>query len=178
MLREHVSWFGMQWHTHLSSVVWVYHNMLHPSTGKKPLFLLFWFKCCHHIKAATLPTKSLNTTEVTDYWEEIMLNLSSALALAAIYINLRSTAEPNRSVWLTYVLTLANLEWEIDLSRPWQVPYGIISHNDPDVIAVKVFSHPILQYRYVYINQELISVSHLLHMTSIGMVERDQSLED
>ena len=76
------------------------------------------------------------------------------------------------------ILTLASLEWEIDLSRPWQVAYGIISRNDPDVTAVKIFSHPILQYRYI--NQELISVNHLLHniMTSIGMVERDQSLED
>ena len=67
MLREHVSRFGMKWHTHLSSVIWVYRNMLHSSTGKKPLFLLFWFECRHHTEAATLPTKSLNTTEVTDY---------------------------------------------------------------------------------------------------------------
>ena len=83
MLRKHVSRFGMQWDTYLSGVLWAYHNTPHSSTGEKPSFLLFGFDCHHPTEAAPLPTKQLNTTDITDYHEELVLNLSSARALAA-----------------------------------------------------------------------------------------------
>ena len=83
MLRKHVSRFGMQWDTYLSGVLWAYHNTPHSSTGEKPSFLLFEFDCRHPTEAATLPTKQLNATDITDYLEELVLNLSSARALAA-----------------------------------------------------------------------------------------------
>ena len=53
------------------------------STGEKPSFLLFGFDCHHPTEAATLPPKSLNATEITDYREELVLNLSSPRSLAA-----------------------------------------------------------------------------------------------
>ena len=55
-------------------------------TGEKPLFLLFGFDCRHLTEAATLPIKPLNTTEVTDYREEMVLNVSSARTLAPKFI--------------------------------------------------------------------------------------------
>ena len=83
MLRKHGSKFGMQWDTYLSSVLWAYSNMPHSSTGKKPSFLLFGLDCHHPIQAATLLARSLHATEVTDYREELVLNLSSARTTAA-----------------------------------------------------------------------------------------------
>ena len=44
---------------------------------------MFGFDCCHPTEAATLPTKQLNATDITDYHEELVLNLSSVRALAA-----------------------------------------------------------------------------------------------
>ena len=84
MLRKHVCRFGMQWDTYLSGVLWAYHNTPHSSTGEKPSFLLFGFDCRHPTEAATLPTKQLmiNATDITDYRGELVLNLSSARALA------------------------------------------------------------------------------------------------
>ena len=78
MLRKYISRFGMQWDTYLSGVLWAYHNMLHSSTGKKPLFLLLGLTSITLLKQLHLPTKSLNATEVTDYREELVLDLSSA----------------------------------------------------------------------------------------------------
>ena len=49
-------------------------------------------------EVAILPTKSLNTTEITDYREEILLNSSSARALAANSIFNAQSIEPKRSV--------------------------------------------------------------------------------
>ena len=60
-----------------------YGNTPHSSCGQKPSFLLFGFDCRHLTEAATLPTKPLNATEVTDYREKLVLNLSSARALLA-----------------------------------------------------------------------------------------------
>ena len=95
MLRKHVSQFGMQWDTYLSGVLWAYRNTPHSSTGEKPSFLLFGLDCRHPTEAATLPTKSPNATKVTDYREELVLNLSSARALAAKTI---SKAQQNQRV--------------------------------------------------------------------------------
>ena len=72
----------MQWDTYLSGALWAYRNIPHSSTGEKPSFLLFGFDCHHPTEAATLPTKQLNATDITDYRGELVLNLSSARALA------------------------------------------------------------------------------------------------
>ena len=61
------------WDTYLSSVLWAYHNTQHSSTGEKPLHLLVGLDYCHHTEVDTLPTKSLNATEVTNYRKELVL---------------------------------------------------------------------------------------------------------
>ena len=151
MLRKHVSKFGMQWDTYLSGALWAYRNTPHSSTGEKPSFLLFGLDCRHPTEAATLPTTSPNATEVTDYREELVLNLSSARALAAKTI---SKAQQNQRVqydrhtsssklrvgdWILIYFPQDETGKHHKLSRPWHGPYRIISRNDPDVTAVKIF---------------------------------------
>ena len=104
MLRKHASQFGMQWDTYLSNIPWAYCNMPHSSTGKKASFLLFGFDCHYPTEVATLPTKSLNATKVTNYQEELVLNLSSARALAAKSISTKKISMIN-------ILTPASSEW-------------------------------------------------------------------
>ena len=110
MLQKHVSKFGMQWDMYLSGVLWVYRNAPHSLTGEKPSFLLFGFDCCHPTEAATLPPKSSNVTGITDYQEELVLNLSSKRALAAKAI---SKAQRNKKLNMINTLLLANSEWVI-----------------------------------------------------------------
>ena len=62
------------WHT------MAYHNTPRSLIGEKT-FLLFGFYCHHPTEVATLPTKPLNATEITDYREELVLNLSSVRIL-------------------------------------------------------------------------------------------------
>ena len=151
MLRKHVSKFGMQWDMYLSGILYAYRNTPHSSTGEKPSFLLFGFDCRHPTEAATLPPKSPNVTEITDYREELVLNLSSARALAAKAI---SKAQKNQKAHYDRHTTISKLrvgDWILiyfpqdetgkhrKLSRPWHGPYRIISRNDPDVTAVKIY---------------------------------------
>ena len=151
MLRKHVSQFGMQWDTYLSGVLWAYRNTPHSSTGEKPSYLLFGFDCRHPTEAATLPAKSLNATIVTDYREQLVLNLSSARALAAKSI---SKAQQNQRAQYNQHTKPSKLkvgDWILihfpqdetgklrKLSRPWHGPYRIISRDDPDITAVKIF---------------------------------------
>ena len=151
MLRKHVSRFGMQWDTYLSGVLWAYRNTPHSSTGEKPSYLLFGFDCRHPTEAATLPAKSLNATIVTDYREQLVLNLSSARALAAKSI---SKAQQNQRAQYNQHTKPSKLkigDWILihfpqdetgklrKLSRPWHGPYRIISRDDPDITAVKIF---------------------------------------
>ena len=81
LLRKHVSQFGMRSDTYLSGVLWAYRNTPHSSTSEKPSFLLFGFDCHHPTEAATLPTRSLSAVDVSDYHQELVLNLSSARAI-------------------------------------------------------------------------------------------------
>ena len=71
MLQKHVSKLGMQWGIYLTGVLWAYRNTPPSSTGEKPSFLLIGFDCRHPTEAATLPPKSPNATEITDYREEV-----------------------------------------------------------------------------------------------------------
>ena len=106
MLRKHVSKFGMQWDMYLSGVLYAYRNTPHSSTGEKPSFLLFGFDSHNPTKAATLPPKSPNVTEITDYCEELVLNLSSARALAAKAI---SKAQKNQKAHYDRHTTISKL---------------------------------------------------------------------
>ena len=88
---------------------------------------------------------------MTDYREELVLNLSSARALAAKTI---SKAQQNQRVqydrhtsssklrvgdWILIYFPQDETGKHRKLSRPWHGPYRIISRNDPDVTAVKIF---------------------------------------
>jgi len=79
-----------------------YRNTSHSLTGKKPSSLLFGFDCRHPTEAATMPARSSNATELTDYCEELVLNLSLARALAAKSITKAHAAGSKRSVQLTH----------------------------------------------------------------------------
>ena len=161
MLRKHVSRFGMQWDTYLSGILWAYRNTPHSSTGEKPSFLLFGFDCRHPTEAATLPTKQLNSTDITDYREELVLNLSSARALAAKSILKAQQNQKDQYDRHTNSSKLKVGDWILihfpheesgkyhTISRPWHGLYHIVSCNNPDITAVKIFSHQILQYKYI-----------------------------
>ena len=144
MLRKHVSKFGVQWDTYLSGVLWAYRNTPHSSTGEKPSFLLFGFDCCHLTEAATLPTKSLKVTEISDYREELVLSLSSARTLAATSLSKAQHHQRTQYDRHTIPSKLKVGDWILihfpqeetgkhrKLSRPWHRPYRIISRDDPD----------------------------------------------
>ena len=129
----------MQWDTYLAGVLWAYRNTPPSSTGKKPSFLLFGLDCSHPTEAATLPTKPLNATEITDYREELVLNLSSARALAAKSISKVQQNQKDKYNRHTNSSKLRVGDWILihfpqdengkycKLSRPWHGPYRIIS---------------------------------------------------
>ena len=178
MLRKHVSQFGMQWDTYLSGVLWAYHNTPHSSTGEKPSFLLFGFHCRYPTEAATLPTKRLNATDITDYREELVLNSSSARTLAAKSILKAQQNQKDQYNRHTNSSKLKVGDWILihfpheksgkyrKLSRPWHGPYcivscnnpdinRIVSCNNPDIMAVKIFfpSDPPVQVHQSRVNR-------------------------
>ena len=62
---------------YLTVVLWAYRYTPHSSVGEKPSFLLFGFDCRH---------PSLYAIKISNYYEELVLNLSSARVLAAKFI--------------------------------------------------------------------------------------------
>ena len=78
MLRKRVAQFGAQWDKSLSGILWAYRNTPHEATGEKPSFLLFGWDCKSPTEAAFMPPEDVTPTSVTDYREELMLNLSLA----------------------------------------------------------------------------------------------------
>ena len=154
----------MQWDTYLSGVLWAYHNTPHSSTGEKPSFLLLGFDCPHPTETAKLPTKQLNATDITDYHEELVQNLSSARTLAAKFIQ---KAQQNQKDQHTSSSKLKVGDWILihfpheesgkycKLSRLWHRPYRIISCNNPDITAFKIFipSDPPVQVHQSRVNR-------------------------
>ena len=82
-LRKHAAKFGAQWDKYLHGVLWAYRNTPHESTNEKPSFLLFGTDCRYPTEVAWLPPTAITPTEVQDYREELMLNLSSGREIAA-----------------------------------------------------------------------------------------------
>ena len=83
MLQKYAAEFSTQWDKYLPGALWAYRNVPHDSTGEKPSFLLYGVDCQTPTEAALLPPHVLEYTEVSDYWEEFVLSLSSARRLAA-----------------------------------------------------------------------------------------------
>ena len=75
MLRKRAAQFGAQWDKHLAGVLWAYQNTPHETTNEKPSFLLYGWGCMSSTEAAFVPPEDLTPTSVTDYREELMLNL-------------------------------------------------------------------------------------------------------
>ena len=78
MMLKRVAQFGAQWNKDLSAILWAYWNMSHETTGEEPSFLLFGWDCRSPTEAALLPTEDVTRMSVSDYREELMLNLSLA----------------------------------------------------------------------------------------------------
>ena len=168
MLRKHVSQFDMQWDTYLSGVLWAYRNIPHPSTGEKPSFLLFGFDCHHPTEATTLPTRSPSAVEVSDYREELVLNPSSARAMAAKSIARAQQVQRDQYNHHTNATRCKVGDWILihfprpKLSRLRHGPYLVTSCDDPNVTAVKIFfpTDPPIQVHQSRINKCPLSFPH------------------
>ena len=77
MIRKHAMKFGVQWDQYLHRILWAY-NTPHSSTREKLSYLLFGFEYHFPTEAALLSDKQISPTNVSDYWEELTLNMSSA----------------------------------------------------------------------------------------------------
>ena len=82
MLKKQAAKMGAQWDQYFSGLLWAYHNTPHSSTGEKPSFLLYGLDCHSLTESALLPTKSFRVTDVSDYWGQMVLSLSTARSLA------------------------------------------------------------------------------------------------
>ena len=149
MLRKQAAKMGAQWDQYLSGVLWAYRNTPHSSTGEKPSYLLFGFDCRSPTESALLPAKSLGVTDVSDYREQMVLSLSTAMSLA-----MKANREAQQRYKLQYDKTAKLTKFRIGdwvffpqdetgksrkLSHPWHGPYRITSRDEPDITATKVY---------------------------------------
>uniref|UniRef100_A0A1X7T4R5 Integrase catalytic domain-containing protein n=1 Tax=Amphimedon queenslandica TaxID=400682 RepID=A0A1X7T4R5_AMPQE len=87
MLRRHAAKFGPQWDQYLPGVLWAYQNTPHEASKEKPSFLMFGVDLRSPTEAALLPPEPVQGCDLIDYWEELILSLSSARELAASSIH-------------------------------------------------------------------------------------------
>ena len=151
MLRKRAAQFGAQWDKNLSGILWAYRNTPHESTGEKPSFLLFGWDCRSPTEAAFVPAEDITPTSVTDYREELILNLSFARESALENIRHsqrrykkqydRDTDEYQYRIgdWILVRFPSDETGKQRKLSRPWHGPYRIISFDETNVTAVKVY---------------------------------------
>ena len=86
MLQKHVAKLGSQWDRYLAGGLWAYHNTPYEATREKLSFLLFGMDLQSSTEAALFPTTHIEPADLEDYWEEVILSLSSAHDLAACNI--------------------------------------------------------------------------------------------
>ena len=154
MLRKHAARFGLQWDRYLSGVLWAYRNTPHDSTGEKPSFLLFGMDLCTPTEVVLLPPTPLEPTDVEGYREELVLNLSLARELAVKslqqsqkrgkrwYDRTKSTAKSFRiGEWMLVRFPHEETGRNCKLSQPWHGPYRVLSYDEPDITAQKVYRH-------------------------------------
>ena len=167
MLRKHAARFGLQWDRYLSGVLWAYRNTPHDSTGEKPSFLLFGMDLRTPTEAALLPPTPLEPTDVEGYREELVLNLSSARELA---VKSLQQSQKRGKRWYDQTKSTAKSfcigEWVLvrfpheetgrnrKLSQPWHGPYHVLSYDEPDVTAQKVYRH---QDRSIQVHQSRVT---------------------
>ena len=73
MLRKQAAVFGNQWDRYLSGVLWAYRNTAHDSTQKNHPSCY----CRNPTETAILPPTEVQTKNVEDYREELVLCLST-----------------------------------------------------------------------------------------------------
>ena len=148
MLCKRVAQFGAQWDKNLSGVLWAYRNTPHETTGEKPLFLPLGWDCRSPTEAAFLPTEDVTPTSVSDYREELMLNLYLARKSVLESSQGRYKKQYDRKTdeyqyrtgdWVLIRFPSDETGKPRKLSRPWHGPYRIISCNDTNITAVKVY---------------------------------------
>ena len=152
ILRKRAAEFGPQWDCHLPGLLWAYRNTPHESTGEKPSFLLFGWDCRSPTEAALLPVSTKVTAcSVEDYREELILTLSSAREAALDSIRAaqrRYKSQYDRRAddyqyrvgeWILIRFPSEETGRLRKLSRPWHGPYRIVSCDDTNVTATKVY---------------------------------------
>ena len=148
-LCKRVTRFGAQWDKDLSAILWAYWNMPHETTGKKPSFLLFGWGCRLPTEAVLLPAEDVTPTSVSDFREELILNLSLARksALESIrrsqtrykkYYN-QMTDQYKIGDWVLIRFPNEETRKRRKLSHPWHSAYWITSCNDTNVTVVKIY---------------------------------------
>ena len=165
MLRKHASRFGNQWDCYLSSILWVYRNTPHESTGEKPSYLLFGLDLRSPTEAAYLNPSKVVPSTVEDYKEKVMLSLSSARELAVEALKKsqerykhfydRKAVQTNYSIgdWIFIRFPAVETGRNCKLSQPWQGPYCILQRNDPDITASKVYFP---EYGQIQVHQQRV----------------------
>ena len=118
---------------------------------ERSLPLLYGFDCHHLTEAALLLPKPLVPTDVSDYHEELILSLSSAQALANktnAQAQSRQKAQYDKQAvspklkvgdWVLIYFPEDETGKFCKLSRSWHGPCQIVSRNDPDISAKKLF---------------------------------------
>ena len=150
-LRKHAARFGTQWDKLLPGVLWAYRNTPHEATHEKPSYLLFGMDLRSPTEAALLSPTEIEPRDVRTCREELTISLSSARELAAQSIRQAqqkykasydqgATATDYRvGDWILIKFPSEESGKGRKLSRPWHGPFRIVSVQQPDVTAVKVY---------------------------------------
>ena len=151
MLRKQAARFGRQWDRHLPGILWAYRNTPHESSGEKPSFLLFGVDLRSPTEAALLPVERSLPTAMEDYREELMHTLTTARKTALENIRRAQKCykiQYDRKVdahfyrvgdWILIRFPSEESGRQRKLSKPWHGPYRIVSCNETNVTAVKVY---------------------------------------
>ena len=137
MLRKKAAQFGAQWDKNLSGVLWAYRNTPHEATGEKPSFLLFGWGCRSPMEAGFIPAEDITPASLSDYREELMMNLS--LARKSALENIRRSQRKYKwqydqkadeyryrtGDWVLIRFPSEETGKQRKLSRPWHGPYRI-----------------------------------------------------
>ena len=86
MLHKYVVKFGGQWDRFLPGVLWAYRNTPHESTREKPSFLLFGMDLRSPMEATLLPPEPVNSCDIEEYRQELIISLATARSLAVTSI--------------------------------------------------------------------------------------------
>jgi len=154
MLRKHATKFGLQWDKFLPGVLWAYRNTPHNSTGEKPSFLLFGIDCRSPMEAALVSPLDGQITcvdDISDYREELKLSLSTARKEACCAIRKAQKRYKAKYDERAHDVKLKIGDWVLiyfpaedsgkqrKLSRPWHGPYRVVSKDETNVTATKVY---------------------------------------